>query len=376
MQEEKALPFGAIIPLPLRHNSCTNDKTTCTDVLSEFKKMKKKHIILITAISFAVILACALPLGWALAEYAGRGKVNGLAGLSGKKSAEPTPFQPFKQTATPTEAASPITGALVPNEGMVPPAGQVNILLLGSDWRPNSGYRTDTVLLISVFTKEAKVKIVSFPRDLWIKIPGADEGRINTAMASGGFPLLAETFEHNFAVPVDHYMMTNLQGFRAIVDTLGGIDIDTSKNTQDSCDISYSQGKWCSVGPGQVHLDGEMALWYVRARYTSDDFDRTRRAQEALIGLFRKIMSLDAVTKAPEIYNQFISNVETDLNLNDILTLINLAPTILNDTSRIERYTITRDHVTPYTIPSSGANVLLPDYVAIWGVIKESVYTP
>jgi len=338
--------------------------------------MKKKHIILIAAISFTVILACALPLGWALAEYSGRQGTRGIAGFPGNHSSEPTPFQPFKQTATPTESTSPIIGALVPNEGMVPPTGQVNILLLGSDWRPSSGYRTDTVLLISIFTKEAKVKIVSFPSDLWIKIPGADEGRINTAMASGGFPLLAETFEHNFAVPVDHYMMTNFQGFRAIVDTLGGIDIDTPKNTADSCDISYTQGKWCSVGPGQVHLDGEMALWYVRSRYTSDDIDRTRRAQEVLLALFRKIMSLDAVSKAPEIYNLFISSVETDMNLNDILTLVNLAPTILNDISRIQRYAITHEHVTPYTIPSSGANVLLPDYEAIWGVIKESVYTP
>lgn len=338
--------------------------------------MKKKNIVLIAAVSFAVLLACALPLGWALAEYAGRQGMNGLARISKNSSAEPTPFQPIKQTATPTEAVSPITGALVPNEGFVPPTGQVNILLLGSDWRASSGYRTDTVLLISVFTKEAKVKIVSFPRDLWIKIPGADEGRINTAMGSGGFPLLAETFEHNFAVPVDHYMMTNMQGFRGIVDSLGGIDIDTPKSTSDSCDISYIQGKWCSVGPGQIHLDGEMALWYVRSRYTSDDFDRTRRAQEVIVGLFRKIMSLDAVAKAPEIYNQFISSVETDLNLDDILTLINLAPTFLNDTSRIQSYTITRDHVTPYTIPSSGANVLLPDYEAIWGVIKEAVYTP
>ena len=170
--------------------------------------------------------------------------------------------------------------------------------------------------------------------------------------------------------------MTNFNGFQAIVNTLGGIDINASQNTSDKCDLSYAHGSWCSVGPGTEHLDGEMALWYVRSRYTSNDFDRTRRAQEVLIGLGKKILTLDAISRAPEIYNLFINNVETDMSLNDILGVLNVVPAVLSDTSRIRRYALNTNQLTPYTIPYSGAYVLLPNYEAIWQVIQEAVYTP
>ena len=120
-----------------------------------------------------------------------------------------------------------------------------------------------------------------------------------------------------------------------------------------------------------------MALWYVRSRYTSNDFDRTRRAQEVLIGLGHKIMTLDAISRAPEIYNLFIDNVETDMSLNDILEVLNVVPAVLNDTSRIRRYNFGHHPVNALhhsLIP--GAYVLLPNYDAIWQVIQEAVYTP
>jgi LCP family protein required for cell wall assembly len=331
-----------------------------------------RNKILIIAAGIVLLIACSIPLLWiGLSSSSGGIWIIADSG----KGREPTPFQPFELTATPTRDKQPITNALVPNPGLIPPDGQINVLLLGSDWRPGAGYRTDVVLLISIFTKEGKVSLVSFPRDLWIEIPGSEENRINTVMQAGGFPLVVETFERNFAIHVDLYMMTNFSGFRAIVDTLGGIDIDASKNTADRCDLSYQHGAWCSVGPGAAHLDGEMALWYVRSRYTSNDFDRTRRAQEVMVGLFRKLMSLDAISRTPEIYNQFISTVETDISLNDLLPVLNIAPSILQDQSRIRRYAISTEHVTSHTT-LGGAAVLLPNYEAIWQVIQEAVYTP
>jgi len=335
-----------------------------------------KNRILIIAAGIVLLMACGIPILWFALASQGSDGIQLLANGMKSNNTEPTPFQPFQQTATPTRDVQPITNSLVPNGGLIPPDGQVNILLLGSDWRPNSGYRTDVVLLISLFTKEAKVSLVSFPRDLWVEIPGRQEDRINTAMPYGGISLLSQTFERNFAVPIDHYMMTNFNGFKNIIDTLGGIDIEASKNTADRCDLSYQHGAWCSVGPGERHLDGEMALWYVRSRYTSNDFDRTRRAQEALVALFKKMMSLDALARAPELYNLFVSSVETDITLNDILPFINIAPSILSDPSRVRRFAIGTEHVTSHTIPSSGANVLLPNYDAIWQVIREAVYTP
>jgi LCP family protein required for cell wall assembly len=251
----------------------------------------------------------------------------------------------------------------------------VNILVLGSDWRANSGFRTDVVLLVSIFTRENKVNLISFPRDLWVEIPNLQEERINTAMGYGGFPLLASTFERNFAIHIDHYMMTDFSGFQGIVDALGGIEIDAQINMSDRCDLPNAYDGWCSVGPGTVQLDGPTALWYVRSRKFSSDFDRTRRAQEVLIGLFHRLMSLDAFAQAPEIYNLLINSVETDMDLNDFLEIVNVAPAVISDSSRINRYAITLDEVLPYTT-DAGAYILIPNYDAIWQVIQKAVYTP
>jgi len=323
---------------------------------------------------FLVSLACLAPLSWIRSGRQSAGDIQLLADIAKYNKGEATPFQPFHFTATPTSDVQPITGALVPSDGYKPPDNQVNLLLLGSDWRPNSGYRTDVVLLVSINTKEATVNLLSFPRDLWVEIPGIQKERINTAMGYGGFPLLKSTIEHNFAIPVDGYMMTNFGGFVGIVDTLGGIEIDASRNTADRCDLSYDHGAWCSVGPGKVTLDGELALWYVRSRYTSNDFDRTRRAQEVLEGLFKKMMTLDAVSRAPEIYNLFIGSVETDLSFDEIISLLTITPTIMNDPTHVDRFYIGPEAVTSHVIQSSGANVLLPDYDAIWEIIKKAVY--
>ena len=336
--------------------------------------MKKNQILIIATILF-VLLACSLPILWILISSMDKGGFQMLADIA-KSSNQPTPFQPFQYTTTPTRDIKPITDALVPNAGLVPPEGQINILLLGSDWRPNSGFRTDVILLVSIYIQQSKVSLVSFPRDLWVQLPGMQEERINTAMGYGGFGLVQSTFERNFAVHLDHYMMTDFSGFKAIIDTLGGIDINASKNTADKCDLSYQRGAWCSIGPGEAHLDGELALWYVRSRYTSNDFDRTRRAQEVIEGIFKKIMSLNGISRAPELYTLFINSVETDMGLNDFLELINVAPAILSDPSRVRRYAIGTDHVTPYVDPGSGANILLPNYNQIWSVIQEAVYTP
>lgn len=331
-----------------------------------------KNKILITFLLVVLIMACLIPAVWL--SFSSRGQ-NGIKMLADNITAsnKPTPFQPFMQTTTPTRDIQPITNALVPIEGLIPPEGQVSILVFGSDFRPDSGFRTDVVLLISIFTKEAKVKMVSFPRDLLVQVPGQNEERINTVMQSGGFDLAKATFAYNFAVPVNLYMMTNFNGFKAIIDTLGGIDIETPTNTADRCDLSYQHGAWCSIGPGNAHLDGELALWYVRSRYTSSDFDRIRRAQEVLIATFKKVMSLGGLSKAPELYNQFINSVETNISLQDILPILSIAPAVYNEPARITRHSIGLEQASP---SNSDAYLLEPDYIKVWQVIKETVYIP
>jgi len=289
---------------------------------------------------------------------------------------QPTPFQPFIPTITPTAEGYVIQKALVPSAGYHTPSGQVNILLLGSDFRTNQGSRTDIILLISLFTKEKKINLISFPRDLYLEIPGFGQERINTTQSLGGFPMTRATFEYNFGIHLDHYIMTNFSGFQAIIDTLGGIDINAASKLTDRCDLPNKHGGYCSVGPGAYHLDGALALWYVRSRYSSNDFDRGRRAQEVAEGIFNKLISWNAISRAPELFNLFKNSVETDMTVTDVYPLIPLASSIASDSSQVKRFYIGLGQAKPTIAPSTGAYLLMPDYNAIWQVIFQAIYTP
>jgi polyisoprenyl-teichoic acid--peptidoglycan teichoic acid transferase len=259
------------------------------------------------------------------------------------------------------------------------PAGQpdkvVNILVLGSDWRPNAGYRTDVILLVSINSKRGAISLISFPRDLWVNIPGWGMNRINTTQALGGFNLTAQTFQNNFGIRPDYYIMTNFNGFTSMIDSLGGIDVNAAIKLRDRCDLPASSLGYCSVGPGEVHMDGKTALWYVRSRYTSSDFDRTRRTQEVIQAIFGRLISFNALIKAPELVSNYRNNTETDLTPQDVLPLTGTL-LLINQPGHLRRYAIGPDQVTNYVVPSSGAMVLLPNQAAIKELIHQAVNTP
>lgn len=312
----------------------------------------------------------------------------------------PTPFQPASPTPTPanpatssaqvkptsspaaTNSSAPATKApAAPTSTSRPvmgkyPDGQVRILVLGSDARPTGGFRTDIIMLVSINPKHGSVTVLSFPRDLWVNLPGWGANRINTAMVYGGFSLLASTLESEFGVRPTHYVMATFTGFTQIVDSLGGIDVKSSQALTDKCSLPQAVKGYCTVAAGTTHMNGQFALWYVRSRYSTSDFDRERRSQEVLQAMFTKLMSLNALTRIPDLYNVYRKNVETNLSLNDVASLAPLASGLVSDSSKIRRYAITQADVTNWTVPSSGAMVLLPNEAAIRQKIMQAVYTP
>ncbi|MCX6054903.1 MAG: LCP family protein [Chloroflexi bacterium] len=299
--------------------------------------------------------------------------------------ATPTPFQPIPPTATIGAISTPLP-SLVPTEQNVPqvsssvnlsfprPPGQVNILLLGSDYRPGRGYRTDVMMVLSLNPTEGTASLTSFPRDLYVDIPGIGPERINTAQSFGGFALSAATLMNNFNVPVDYYLMTTFSGFKGIVDTLGGVNIYASYELYDSCSLPQAVNKMCYVPAGSNTMNGETALWYVRSRYSTNDFDRTRRAQEMVRAIFQKTMSLDALSRGPELYNMFISSVETNIPLEVVRELLPFSSKIIADPSIVKRYAIGPENTYDYIVPGSGAMVLIPDMVSISGIIQQAIY--
>ncbi len=251
------------------------------------------------------------------------------------------------------------------------PDGQVNILLLGSDQRPDEGgFRTDTIQLITINPNEGSVKLTAFPRDLYVYIPGYTVERINTAMAWGGFDALAQTMEYNFGVRPDYYVLINFWSFKDVIDSLGGVSVNIG---QDMCDQRDGYGWYC-VSQSTKWMDGETALWYVRARYSTSDLDRGRRQQEVLQAVFDQLLSLDGLKRAPELYDIYKQNVTTNLDFDVLSSLLPIA-SHLSQADQVGRFSIGEGQVYDWT-NSYGAMVLMPVREAVLQVMRQVISEP
>ena len=333
---------------------------------------------------------------------------------AGLASPSPTPFQPALATPFPTISVdmyttplpplvlpTQVAGVPTPDPGVpyaeraaAPPPALTNVyegpdvitfLLIGSDKRPGSSYRTDTMVIAILRPKDDQVSLISIPRDLWVYIPGWEMQRVNTAYmhgeltdyAGGGPQLLKDTIEYNLGLRIDHTAMVEFDGFRRIVDTLGGVDIPVACAYTDwrLIDPSYdpeNENNWYlyTAGPGMLHMDGDLALWYARSRSKSNDFDRGRRQQEVIRAIYARALTGDTLTKIPQLYNDLNTLVATDLGLADILKLAALAPGFSNADFR--SYYIRPPIVSSWITPG-GAYVLLPDQAALQGLVTQAL---
>ena len=244
-------------------------------------------------------------------------------------------------------------------------------MVLGSDYRPGSGFRTDTIMLVALNATTGKVNLISFPRDLWVSIPGYGEQRINTVMQAGGFKLLAETMQVNFGIYPTQYALIDMEGFLMVIDELGGIEFETDFYTGDRCETSLSPNGWCEVGPGSVSFNSDWALWYVRARYNSSDFDRMRRTQEVVKAVIEKTVSPRGLLKLPALMRIYDTEVESNINPDQLLPLVNLGRGF-NASEDIQRFSIGPNETTSWTTPGGGA-VLLPNTPAIQLILQEAL---
>ncbi len=288
----------------------------------------------------------------------------------------PTPTDQPTQQPTPQIASSP--------QPVIDAPESVTFLLLGSDTPSGSSFRTDTILIVSVRPRDGQVSLISIPRDLWVNIPTVGMQRINTAYEfgasdypGGGAGLLKDTILYNLGLQIDHTAMVDFDGFKKIVDTLGGIDVPVTCPYTDwhlvSPDLDpQNPNNWSlyTVGPGLIHMDGDLALWYARSRQESNDFDRGRRQQEVIRALFQQALRSDSLSHIPQLYDDFNGLVTTDLGLPDILKL---APFSLHlNNADIRSYYIAGDMVTPWTTPG-GAYVLLPNTQLIQNMLSEAL---
>jgi len=237
------------------------------------------------------------------------------------------------------------------------PESVINIILLGSDEAPDRyGHRTDTIMILSLDSDSGKVTLLSIPRDLFVYVPGRSMDRINVADTFGGVEMVYQTILYNFGIEIDHWVRANFIGFETAVNHLEGIEVQVEGHLYDECG-----GVYYDYYPGTYHMNGHQALCYARMRKTSSDFDRIRRQQEVLKAMFQKLLSLDGLTKLPQLYGEFNKWVGSDIGLADLLPFIPLASSLASGESSFGGYSINTNMINHWTMPISGAQVLLPD---------------
>ena len=276
---------------------------------------------------------------------------------------------PLPPTATPFRAYGPTPARLptmTPLPTATPPfADRILILLLGSDMPTYTRwYRTDTIMLAVYNPRTGALSLVSFPRDLYVAIPGMGYNRINTVMEFGGFDLMAETLARNFGIRPRYYILVSRFRFKEIIDTLGGLEVYVS---EPLCD--QFKNRWHCVEPGLHYMDADEALWYARSRRTSNDFKRIQRQQQVVKALIHKLISMDALRRAPELYRLFRDAVQTNIGPQEMVYLAFQARRF--DPEKVYSYPIQEQHVTPWIKPS-GAYVLLPNQNAIRALLDEA----
>lgn len=207
--------------------------------------------------------------------------------------------------------------------------GIFNILMVGLDGRNgvDDGSRTDSIILATINTNTKSIKLTSFMRDMYVKIPNYGQNKINAAFAYGGADLLIKTINTNFNLNVQNYVSVDFSAFQGLVDALGGVDVEVKDYEVDEINYYIQEADWSNPnpdyisGPGYQHLSGAQALSYCRIRHVGNsDYERTERQRKVLSLLIQKARST-SVTKLPELFKTLIPYVKTNIPTTKLMNI-------------------------------------------------------
>ncbi|ABO51614.1 cell envelope-related transcriptional attenuator [Desulforamulus reducens MI-1] len=209
---------------------------------------------------------------------------------------------------------------------------RMNFLLMGIDAREGeTRTRTDSLILVSVDKEKNRIAMISLPRDTRVDIPGHGKDKINAANVYGGPELVMKTVSDLTGVNIDHYLMTNVRGFRDIVDALGGVTIDVEKRMYHYDPYDEPDLRKIDLRPGVQELDGNKALQYVRFRSDAlGDVSRTERQQKFLKALAQEMMQPSTITKLPKLVPTINKYLDTNLGISQMVTLAKAGKNLSN----------------------------------------------
>lgn len=232
----------------------------------------------------------------------------------------------------------------------------------------NCGRRESQKTLVSwkyVHPKTGETSLVSFLRDLYVQIPGGySDNRLNATYVFGGFELLDATLTENFGVSIDGNFEADFTGFEAIIDMVGGIDIELT-----SAEADYiNKRNDTSIVAGLNHLNGAETLTYARARKIDSDFGRTERQRKVLMAVYEQTKNLPA-SELFDLMNNALPYLTTDLTDREILSLVyRLLP--LASSISISSHTVPASDCY-YSANIRGMSVLVPDLPLIRQRLEE-----
>ena len=250
---------------------------------------------------------------------------------------------------------------------------RLNILLLGirgvND--PNGGLLTDTMMIMSIEPQTGKVALISIPRDLYIEMPYSNhKNKINEAYALGikndkhwksGLKYSKEAVANVTGLDIHYATSIDFEAFKEIIDTLGGITITLDEPFSET--NQFAEGI-IQLPAGRQIIDGDTALLFVRARFSSSDFDRARRQQQVLLAVKEKAFSLGVISnpvKIMSILNSIGNHVRTDAEFWEIQELAVMLNRL--DISNIKRKVFSngKDGLLYSSRSSGGSYILLPE---------------
>ncbi|WP_210367951.1 LytR family transcriptional regulator [Bacillus sp. REN3] len=205
-----------------------------------------------------------------------------------------------------------------------------SVLLLGVDERKGDRGRSDSIIVLTVNPEKNSVKMLSIPRDTRTEIIGkGKQDKINHAYAFGGVEMSMDTVENFLDIPLDYYVQINMEGFKDIVDAVGGVKV------QNNLDFT-SEGT--HFPKGELTLNGNEALKYSRMRKQDPrgDFGRQTRQRQIIQGVIREGASLSTLTNYGDIFTALGNNVKTNLTFDEMVTIQSKYKAASKDVEQIE----------------------------------------
>lgn len=256
------------------------------------------------------------------------------------------------------------------------PSTRINILVLGVRGRndPNGGLLTDSVMLLSLKPATNQTALISIPRDLYVTLPylgvsrkvnevyqigeGGEKGLSLPRDKSGGLRYSKIVFSEISGIPIHYVAVIDFRAFKEIVDALGGVTLNLSKPFSEP--IPFEEGT-ITLPAGKQTIKGDKALLYVRARFSSSDFDRSRRQQEVLQAIKEKAFSTGTIfnpVKINALLQAIANNIRTDMTAEEIMEAIKIIQK-MNNTKIIQKVYDTSDGLL-YSKNINGMYVILP----------------